>query len=167
MVQYELEGNTFIISNKVYPYANLAQWGSDNGRNMGTFDGQKNYDQLWILREDPTIKGFYTINNFTHVGSRVAKWGAGDGEVGNFAGQHYTDQLWKFDPHGSEENHYTITSYGYPNAKMAKWGAGDGDWGEYKIDDIFEYIYININNIYLCIYVYMLTSCCLSLFRIG
>ena len=139
MVQYELEGNTFIISNKVYPYANLAQWGTENNRDMGTFDGQLNFDQLWILREDLNIKGFYTINNFTHVGSRVAKWGAGDGEVGNFAGQHYTDQLWKFDPHGSEENHYTITSYGYPNARMAKWGAGDGDWGEYKIDDLFEY----------------------------
>jgi len=131
MVQYELEGNTFIISNKAYPYANLAQWGSDNGRNMGTFDGQSNYDQLWILREDLNIKGFYTINNFTHVGSRVAKWGAGDGETGNFDGTHNNDQLWKFEPHGSEENHYTITNYAYPNAKMAKWGAGAGDWGSY------------------------------------
>jgi len=130
MVQYELEGNTFIISNKVYPYANLAQWGSD-GRDMGTIDGQSTYDQLWILREDLKIKGFYTINNFTYVGSRVAKWGAGDRDTGNFEGIHLNDQLWKFEPHGSEENHYTITNYTYPKARMAKWGAGNGDWGSY------------------------------------
>jgi len=131
MVQYELEGNTFIISNKAYPYANLAQFGNDNGRNTGTLDGQPNYDQLWILREDLSIKGFYTINNFSHVDSRVAKWGAGDGETGNFDGTHNNDQLWKFEPHGSEENEYTITNYAYPTAKMAKWGAGDRDWGSY------------------------------------
>ena len=147
MVQYELDGNTFFITNKAYPNANLAQWGTDNGRNMGTYDGHPNFDQLWILREDPNIKGYYTINNFEHVGSRVAKWGAGDGDTGNFdekppnpasfgnddvqqqKQQQQADELWKFDPYGSEENHYTITNYAYPKAKMAKWGVGDGDWG--------------------------------------
>ena len=128
MVQYELEGNTFIISNKVYPYANLAQWGTENNRDMGTFDGQPNYDQLWILREDPNIKGYYTINNLAHIGYRIGKYDADGHKTIAWNGKHDKDQLWKFSPTG-EANHYEIKNYFYSKTRMAKWGKGDGDWG--------------------------------------
>jgi len=131
MVQYELDGNTFVITNMAHKYSVLAQWGDTNARQMGTYDGQQNWDQLWILREDSNSKGYYTINNFFYTGSRVAKWSHKDGDTGNFNGNRADDQLWKFDQHG-EENCYTITNLAYPKAKLAKWGPGNLDWGSYE-----------------------------------
>ena len=93
----KLNGNTFFITNKAYPHANLAQWGTD-GRQMGTYELGAKVDQLWQLKEEPNHPESYTINNVKWEGYRIAKWGKGDGDVGVFNGKYYDDQLWKLEP---------------------------------------------------------------------
>jgi hypothetical protein len=42
----ELDGNTFLITNKQYDHANLAMWGT-GGRDMGTYEQKIYPDQFW------------------------------------------------------------------------------------------------------------------------
>lgn len=124
----KLNGRTFVITNKEYHRANLAQWGT-SGRSVGTYEQKLYPDQLWLLEEDNRYPGYYYINNVHHEGYRLAKWGRGDGAVGVYNGQYYRDQLWKFVRTG---HYYRIYNKKYPRAKIAKWGKGDGDWGTYN-----------------------------------
>ena len=123
----ELDRNTFLIYNKVYEHAKLAQWGT-GGRDVGTYEQHINADQLWLLEQSSKYPGYYYINNVKHEGYRLAKWDNGDEDVGVYSGQYYEDQLWRFEREG---DYYRIYNKKYPSAKIAKWGKGDGDWGTY------------------------------------
>lgn len=123
----DLNGRTFVITNKKYHRANLAQWGT-GGRSVGTYEQGIKPDQLWLLEEDKRQPGYYYINNVHHDGYRLAKWGRGDRAVGVYNGQYNRDQLWKFVREG---DYYRIYNKKYPGAKIAKWGKRDGDWGTY------------------------------------
>lgn len=122
----ELNGNTFLIYNKVYEHAKLAQWGT-GGRDVGTYEQHIYPDQLSILEESST-SGYYYIKNAVHDGYRLAKWGDGDRKAGVYNGQYYEDQLWRFQQEG---DYYRIYNKKYSSAKIAKWGKGDGDWETY------------------------------------
>ena len=106
----ELNGNTFLIYNKVYEHAKLAQWGT-SGRDCGTYEQRINPDQLWILEESSSKPGYYYIKNAEYEGYRLAKWGKGDGQAGVYNGQYYDDQLWRFQPVG---DYYRIFNKEYP-----------------------------------------------------
>ena len=90
-----LNGNTFINSNKVYPRANLAQWGY-GGRDMGTYELGLYADQLWSLESHPYHNDYFYIKNCIREGWRIAKWGSGNREVGAYGKEYYDDQMWKF-----------------------------------------------------------------------
>jgi hypothetical protein len=126
------DGNTFIITNKSYPHANLAQWGN-GGRDMGTYEQKIYPSQLWLLEAHPTYADYFYIKNCGKEGYRIGKWGGGDEEVGAYNGQYYDDQLWKFVDAG--DGYYRIHNKKYPSAKMAKWGKKDDDWGTYAGPD--------------------------------
>lgn len=126
------DGNTFLIINKKYPHAKLAQWGT-GGRDMGTYEQKVHPDQLWTLRASPQHPEYFYIYNAKHDNYRIAKWGSGDESVGTYNGQFYDDQLWKFV--SNKDGYYRIYNYKYKEAKMAKWGKGDGDWGTYSKAD--------------------------------
>lgn len=92
----ELNGNTFLLANKKYPHANIAQWGTD-GRDMGTYELKVYPDQLWQLKKDTNHPGFYYINNAKWDGYRIAKWGESGSDVGAYNQKYYDDQMWKFE----------------------------------------------------------------------
>ena len=124
----ELNGNTFIITNKKYNHANIAQWGTKS-RDMGTYEQKVYLDQFWQLKEDSNNKGFYYIHNIKNEGYRIAKWGTGNKDCGIYNGQYFQDQMWKFVP--QDGGYYRIYNYKYPKAKITKFGKGDDDWGTY------------------------------------
>jgi len=127
-----LDGNTFVITNKYYYHANLAQWGTGS-RDMGTYEQSVNAEELWVLKEEPLHPGYYYITN-AYYNYRIAKWGSGDGDVGVYNGQYDDDQLWKF-VRQEDDDVYMIYNKVHSNAKMAKWGKADGDWGTYEGGD--------------------------------
>ena len=93
--QMIFDGNTFIITNKRYHKANLAQWGK-GGRDMGTYERGFSPSQLWTLEAHPEHTDYYYMHNCHFEGYRIGKWGSGDKEVGPHGGEHYEAQLWKF-----------------------------------------------------------------------
>lgn len=128
----QLDKNTVFIYNRKYSHAKLAQWTTDSGRKVCTYEQRINPDQLWCLEESTDYEGYYYVNNAAHQGYRLAKWGSGDEEVGAFNGQYFDDQLWKFQKEG---DYYRIYNKKYSNAKLAKWGKDDGAWGTYAGPD--------------------------------
>ena len=84
-----LDGNTFLIVNKVYNHAKLAMWGT-GGRDMGTYEQKINPDQFWQLKEYPDHPGYYYIYNVKYEGYRVAKWAKGNEKVGCYNGKYLT-----------------------------------------------------------------------------
>jgi len=128
-----LDGNTFIITNKYYNKANLAQWGTDS-RDIGTYEQSVLADQLWVLNEEPMYPGYYYITNAAYFNYRIGKWGSGDEDVGVYNGQYYDDQLWKF-VRQEDDDVYMIYNKDYSNAKMAKWGKPDDYWGTWEGED--------------------------------
>ena len=121
-----LNGNTFVISNKKYYHANLAQWGTNVGE-VGTREGLPSDDNFWGLNEDVFHPGFYYIENVNWRGYRIDQWNNDGLSVRVTAGHYEEGQLWKF---VLVEGHYfKIINYKYPNASIAKWGKSDIDWG--------------------------------------
>ena len=89
------DGNSFIITNKKYHKANLAQWGK-RGRDMGTYERGLHPSQLWLLEAHPQHADYYYVKNCHFDGYRIGKWGSGDSKVGVYNGQFSEDQLWTF-----------------------------------------------------------------------
>ena len=104
----QLDLNTFVIANKKYPRANLAQWAA-NGYARGTYDVRIHPDQLWLLVENPNHRGFYTINNAKWEGYRLAVWGGGNEDVIVYNGVYYTDQWWGFEHVGGDYIYFINT----------------------------------------------------------
>lgn len=123
-----LDGNSFLITNKVYERANLAQWGR-RGRDAGTHEQQVVPDQFWMLEEVSSAPGYYYIHNLQYQGYRLAKWGSGGRETGVYNGQYHRDQQWRFVKEG---DYYRIYNRRYSTAKLAKWGKSDWSWGTYS-----------------------------------
>lgn len=121
-----LNGNTFFITNKAYPHANLVVFSNNKLR---TYEEGIYSDQLWELKEHPDKKGFYYVENVLRKGYRLAKWGAGNRAMGVFKGHKYNDQLWKFVKEG---NYYRIYNHSYSNAKLTKFGKKNHDLGTYE-----------------------------------
>ena len=135
-----LDGNTFVITNKEYFRANLAQWGTD-GRDVGTHENKVYVDQFWILEPEPHWPGYYYIKNAEYTDYRLAKWSgfwgdSGDEDVGVVNGQYHDDQLWKFESQGND--FYKIFNKEYPDARLAKWGKDDDDWGTYSGSEEYD-----------------------------
>lgn len=125
----KLNNNTFIIYNKYWYHAKLDQWGTKNGRSMGTTELDINPDQFWILEKDERHSDYFYIKNANHRGYRIGKWSNKNEDTGIYKGQYATDQLWRFER--IEDDYYKIYNYKYKQAKMAKWSKKNGDWGTY------------------------------------
>jgi hypothetical protein len=131
----QINGLTFFIRNQdVWP-ANIAQWGTDNGNDCGTYEEAIYPDQLWMFLEDEFNPGYYNIMNVYHSSPpwRLAKWGEGNTDTGVYAGDYYEDQLWSFvnvsESATGEGMMYNIYNKAYPQCKLTQWGQADSDWG--------------------------------------
>ena len=56
-----IDGNTYFITNRKYYYAKLTQWGTKS-RDVGTLEDFY-ASQIWELKEDRYLKGWYYIVN--------------------------------------------------------------------------------------------------------
>ena len=90
-----LNGNTFVISNKKYYHANLAQWGTNVGE-VGTREELPSDDNFWVFNEDVFHPGFYYIENVNWRGYRIDQWNNDGLSVRVTAGHYEEGQLWKF-----------------------------------------------------------------------
>jgi len=116
-----LDNNQFLIYNKYYHMARLAQWGTDRS-NAGTYEHALHPDQLWTLDPHPTIKDCYYIVNEQYSQHRIAD---SDHDFVVTDGPYYNDQLFKFVPNG--DGFYYIFSCVYTNDRITKHGRGDGE----------------------------------------
>jgi len=121
-----LDNNQFLIYNKVYHKARLAQWGTDRS-NAGTYEHGLYPDQLWTLDPHPTMKDCYYIVNERYSQHRIAdsnhKFVVTDGT-------YYNDQLFKFVPNG--DGFYYIYSCHYINDRITKHGRGMNEVSMYS-----------------------------------
>merc|ERR1711971_718591 len=117
-----LDNNQFLIYNKVYHKARLAQWGLEES-NAGTYEHALYPDQLWTLEPHPSKKGCYYIVNEEYPQHRIANY---KHSFIIYNGKHYDDQLFKFVPSGKKDGFYYIYSCYYTNDRIAKYGVDDG-----------------------------------------
>jgi len=120
-----LDNNQFLIYNKVYHKARLAQWGT-GGNDAGTYEHALYPDQLWTLEPHPSKKGCYYIVNEVHSQHRIANW---QHNFIVYSGPHYNDQLFRFVSNG--DGFYYIYSCHYTNDRIAKYGVGNGKMAMY------------------------------------
>ena len=116
-----LDNNQFLIYNKVYHNARLAQWGKGK-RDVGTYGFTLYPDQLWTLEPHPTQEGCYYIVNEVHSQHRIAN---SKHKFIVYSGPHYDDQLFKFVPSGDNDGFYYIYSCFYTNDRITKYGIKD------------------------------------------
>jgi hypothetical protein len=126
---------TYFIESRAYPHARVAQWGTDNGNDCGTYEIEVYSNQLWLMKESPTKPGWYYIYNADEDQKdwRLAKWSAGNTDTGVYEGDYYDDQLWSFTnvtmTNTTMGEYYQINNFLYPQCFMSKWGEEDSDWG--------------------------------------
>jgi len=117
----ELDNNQFLIYNKVYHKARLAQWGT-GGDDAGTYEHALYPDQLWTLEPHPSRKGCYYMVNEVYSQHRIANW---KHNFKVYDGPHYNDQLFRFVPSGKNDGFFYIYSCHYTNDRIAKYGVED------------------------------------------
>jgi hypothetical protein len=118
-----LDNNQFLIYNKRYHKARLAQWGN-GGKDVGTYEKAIYSDQLWTLEPHPTKTGCYYLVNEKRPDYRIAD---ASHRFVVFNGPYYDDQLFRFEPSGNGDGYYYIISCRYKNDRMAKYGHGNRD----------------------------------------
>ena len=124
-----LDNNQFLIYNKVYHKARLAQFSEKNDREIGTYEHGLNPDQLWTLEPHPSQKGCYYIVNEVHTRHRITNY---KHQLIIYDGPHFGDQLFKFVPSGKNDGFWYIYSCRYENDRLTKFGVGDKEVGMYS-----------------------------------
>ena len=124
-----LDNNQFLIYNKVYHKARLAQFSTTSDREIGTFEHGLHPDQLWTLEPHPSKKGCYYMVNEKYTQHRITNY---KHQLIIYDGPHYSDQLFKFVPSGKNDGFYYIYSCRYENDRLAKLGFGDKEVGFYS-----------------------------------
>jgi len=112
----DLDNQQFLIYNKKYHRARLAQWGR-NHRNVGTYQHGLKFGQLWTLKPSHSKKGFYYIHNYKWSRYRLADYRR---RLITYPRSFFDDQLFKFVPNGN--GYYHIFNYKYPTHRLRKWG---------------------------------------------
>jgi len=115
----DLDNQQFLIYNKKYHRARIAQWGRRH-RNVGTYQHGLRFGQLWTMKSDPNKKGCYYIHNYKYSRYRLADY---RGKLLTYPKSYFDDQLFKFVPNG--KGYYRIFSCYYPTHRLRKWGAQD------------------------------------------
>ena len=123
-----LDNNQFLIYNKVYHKARLAQFSTKSDREIGTFEHGLHPDQLWTLEPHPSKKGCYYMVNEKYTQHRITNY---KHQLIIYDGPHYSDQLFKFVPSEKNDGFYYIYSCRYENDRLAKLGFGDKEVGFY------------------------------------
>ena len=110
----EIQEGAYYLVNKFYPYARLAQWGTESQRDCGTYEIEVFPDQLWKIEKSKTVHNGYLIYNLYRKNWRLTKWGSSQTDVGCYNGQYFADQVWTFEKEGDYyriyNNHYRMLS---------------------------------------------------------
>merc|ERR1719447_1207907 len=107
----------FLIYNKKWHEARIAQWGTNSG-NVGSYEHELRHSQLWTLVPHPDHSGCYYMVNERWPRYRLADYKR---TFVTYAGYRFEDQLWKFIPDG--EGFYYIYNCYYTKDRIAKWGS--------------------------------------------
>ena len=108
--------NQYLIFNKSYHRARLAQWGPGH-TDVGTYEHGLNPNQLWTLESHPHRPGSYHVINERNPQHRLTN------HKHNFIvynGPHFPDQLFKFV--SKDDGYYFIQSAHYPEDWLTKHG---------------------------------------------
>ena len=125
--EYILDKNTFVLYNKQYPHAKLAQWGTGR-RDFGTKETKTDPKQLWYFEESPTDRRYHYLTNVHYDEYRLSKWGSGQWDVGVESGHYHEYQLWIV---AYSTTHHVLFNKEDTRAKLTKFEKADDKVGTY------------------------------------
>lgn len=114
----------FLIYNKSYHRARLAQLNASSCALAGTYEHELSPDQLWTLEAHPQRPGFYYVVNERYPKHRLATViDKGVTKIFVYDGAYFEDQLFKFV--SNDDGFYSITNAAYPEDWLTKHGGGE------------------------------------------